>query len=610
MSSLNLLGFYRKNKKIELLESSSTHFFDSSMQVYSQAIVVPVNCYISDYKWSFSGYHQQIDGILKQALEKNIIFVTETEHHNSEFYVLMYPLLDQKSMSRTGYLLYRQNNQYFPFIYSIENNDYIVEIKGCGSPVGRFPNLHSRKQAGSFTKFHKRITGGLSFDDAQLEYNNLLKIDAQLNDFNIKPLATIKFNFLESEFGMLIRLVPSSIRASFTQNEAFDSLLNFSKKNVLRSMGKRMIQTLEEPLSLFHYNLSENNMVYVDTDSYELTDWSEGCSIHSLDTIQDFLLHVFPVFFLNDKYSNEDLMSYIAGIKDGAKCQYSNLLNNVSSLPQTFQEWLTLSQEILKVNFKTIYNRENISHYVENSIKPAFLQFGIKPQHGYDSQQLEEWVLNSFIPCFETKFELLSLFETIISKGLDDQFDLIYQYNEDALNKQVLKDVLAVDACYFSRKSHKDVVDTLNDSELKMVMPVKDIEDLYIYGLNKKDIGFYKDGVKTLLNEAKLFLEQSSLTLPSLDDIYSLRFSQVEFSLLNVLFPLYLQVVFYFEFQILCIESSCLNRGGGCKKELESLNDDLSKFKTRRDAFLLTPLTYQELLIQESDAFFNWLSLK
>ena len=56
---------------------------------------------------------------------------------------------------------------------------------------------------------------------------------------------------------------------------------------------------------------------------------------------------------------------------------------------------------------------------------------------------------------------------------------------------------------------------------------------------------------KTLLNEAKLFLEQSSLTLPSLEDIYSLRFSQVEFSLLNLLFPLYLQVVFYFEFQIL-----------------------------------------------------------
>ena len=41
-------------------------------------------------------------------------------------------------------------------------------------------------------------------------------------------------------------------------------------------MGKRMIQTLEEPLSLFHYNLSENNMVYVDKDTYELPTGLKG----------------------------------------------------------------------------------------------------------------------------------------------------------------------------------------------------------------------------------------------------------------------------------------------------------------------------------------------
>ena len=146
MTNSNLIGFYRKNKKIELLTSKSTHFFDSSMQVYSQAVIVPVNCYISDHQWKYSTYYEQIDGVLKQALDRNIIFITETEQHNSEFYVLMYPLLDQKSMSRTGYLLYKKNDVYFPFIYSIDNNDYIVEIKGCGSPVGRFPILLVNKR--------------------------------------------------------------------------------------------------------------------------------------------------------------------------------------------------------------------------------------------------------------------------------------------------------------------------------------------------------------------------------------------------------------------------------------------------------------------------------
>ena len=48
-----------------------------------------------------------------------------------------------------------------------------------------------------------------------------------------------------------------------------------------------------------HQNLSLNNMVYVDTKSFDVTDLSEIQSLFEFDSAIDYILNVFPVLFLN-----------------------------------------------------------------------------------------------------------------------------------------------------------------------------------------------------------------------------------------------------------------------------------------------------------------------
>ena len=185
--------------------------------------------------------------------------------------------------------------------------------------------------------------GGLSKEEGLHEFNTLVKKDTLFLTHNleseIKPLGVLHFNSYNYDFSLLLRLVPSSIRASFTQHPSFNQLMPQRKKTAYFHMGKRVACLLQDQPPLHHQNLALNNMVFVDQDTYDLTDWSETSTLFEEYSALDYPRCLFPVTYLAKQLPLSDAKSYVKGLTSHYSFPFS--------LPKKLTDCVTINQQLL-----------------------------------------------------------------------------------------------------------------------------------------------------------------------------------------------------------------------------------------------------------------------
>ena len=297
--------------------SDKNTFFDTTLHCHYQSLIVPLTPFTNDRDWETTDSIKHCDPTTQSLIQQRTLWITSTQE-TSPFYALMYTHAKVKEMTRTGYLLVKTKKGLQPVIVNINNKPYLFEMKGCGSPSGEFPNTHIRNQAGCYHKSHIKITGALRLKEGQTEFETLQTKEKYFQHYNleseVKALALTQFDYLKTTFSIIIRLVPSSLRASFSDHPEFDAILSNPTQPAYYHMGQRVGALLNAAQPLKHENLSINNMVYIKPNEYDLTDWSEVSPLYEFHCALDYCQSLFPIFFLNKAIKIIDLQHYIKGL--------------------------------------------------------------------------------------------------------------------------------------------------------------------------------------------------------------------------------------------------------------------------------------------------------
>lgn len=546
-----LVGFFRNENKIESIYSNQNTYYDYNLNETYIAKTVPLKCYTNSKKWELSSYASSLDSITKSLLEKNVVWMS-SQQEESIFYALMYTQKDIPEMSRTGYLLIKLNNQLQPIIATIDNADYLIEIKGLGSPVGGFPNTHFRNQAGCFNKSHVRITGGLFEKEAYNEFKYLKQKDDLFINNNIgsfvKPLGVTTFHYLDFDFGVLLRLVPSSLRASFMRHPEFDKILYSRIDKGYFHMGQCQATLLESNPPLKHQNLSLNNMVYVDKNAYDLTDWSEVQSLFSFPEMLDYILCIYPILYFNYQLSLAELNYYLKGLNSVFKHKHTPF--------KSFKDSLDTHNKVvhsLGANYyKTAY--ENGVDF--SGIKSNYLHLKDYFPDSYFSSSTKEWLEHQLLPSVKQRKEILkelllirkkipkSILTDVLNFKLNDKTADYLTPLFDSFS--LLKSLTSKDR---KIKPLKEAVNDLSSSTLVIheLLSNLDSEDIHLERINQLEI---------LENDLLACLPNLNLVQPNEYDFLIFKFRPTPINPIYLLYPFTIFIYSFLISQILLLNGS------------------------------------------------------
>ncbi len=155
------------------------------------------------------------------ALIKHIESKIAQQKENS-YFLLHQSGYFQDKIGRTGVLMVIKNKKLQPVIIKINNKEFIIEIKGCGKRGGGFGEKQYRTG-------RDIITGGVEREQAINEFQKLSELSEEDSP---KAIASILFDNNGYQQGYILRLSPSTVRASYGDNNAYpeiDSPENVSK---------------------------------------------------------------------------------------------------------------------------------------------------------------------------------------------------------------------------------------------------------------------------------------------------------------------------------------------------------------------------------------------
>ena len=420
MDKQSLVGFCQQNNRIVSLFGSEKNYFDSTLNEWYQVNVVPLQLFQNSSSWVLSKYATFLDPTTQKFLDTNHVWITH-DQCVSQFYALMASPLHDYKMSRVGILMVKLGAHFKPVIVKISGREFCIEMKGCGSPIGKFPDLHSRKQAQTFNTFHVKVTGGLLEDEGVQEFQRLSLYDSMFNAC-IKPLGVISFEYLGKHFSVLLRLVPSSIRASYTKNEIFDRL-NLTVEKQYFWMGTLQKRCLELDEPHFHTNLNLNNIVLTES-GYELTDFIELMPLFQQNDISDYQKTIFPTVFMRSFLNQNNLISFLRVF-----------IKNLGTEHISHEKLLTLNNSFL-MNLKASYYDYVSTH----GLNLAFIHQHIQSYYSYYPQSffdmpLFEWLETVFLPDCYAKRSLLLYFKECSETLPRDIVDSLISYESIQPNK-------------------------------------------------------------------------------------------------------------------------------------------------------------------------------
>jgi hypothetical protein len=587
----HLVGLYRKNKKIKSIYSTQNTYFDYNLKGQYCAQVIPLKCYTNSKSWTCSNYSNYLDSTTKSLLDKNTVWMSASEE-SSIFYALMYSPSDVLEMSRTGYLLVKLNNELIPVTVNIDNEEYLIEIKGLGSPIGGFPNTHLRNQAGCFNKAHIRITGGLFEKEAYSEFNYLAQKDTLFIEqgigSHVKPLGVTTFKFLDFDFGVLLRLTPSSLRASFMKHPEFDRILSSRISKGYYYMGKCAATLLSSRVPLKHQNLSLNNMVYVETNNYDLTDWSEVQILFCFPEMLDYISCIFPILYFNYQLSLKELNVFLKGLNNVFNTNYYSFKN--------FNQSLKTHKKILMKHSAGFYNYicENGLDFTGVILNFQQLKSYFPPE--YFSSSTQVWVSKYLIPSLVERREILNLLLDIRKRVPVDLKKDVLRFNITSATKQFLDPLFAkfpilkqLKSKKKTRKKLNEVVKEFTSSKKVLFEFLDDLDEL----VNHKQRILQ---INILLKELELIQSNSHYDYLNINDFLSFKLRPVPTNVTYLMYPYVLFIYSFLYSQIMFLESS---KQGASAKERNHINriiysyNDLIKTCSKRPESLKTYFSSQ-----------------
>ncbi len=201
--------------------------------------------------------------IIAKYVEKKIAR-TEKE---KQYRLLYYSDYHSDETGRTGVLMMVENGKAQPVIITVGNKQFVLEIKGCG------------KKGGGFGKMHRRtgrdiITGGAEREQAINEFDRLSEMT---DDDSPKAVASILFDNDGYQQGYILRLTPSTIRASYSSNEVYPVIDNPEQvSRILDIYAQELAQQVfaSNPKILDRSSHSENILLWGD-GKHTFTDFSD-----------------------------------------------------------------------------------------------------------------------------------------------------------------------------------------------------------------------------------------------------------------------------------------------------------------------------------------------
>ncbi len=128
--------------------------------------------------------------------------------------LLYYSDYRSNATGRTGVLMEVVNGEVRPVTIIIDEKEYLVELKGCGTKEGGFGGMQHRTG-------RDIITGGAEKEQAINEFNRLSE---NIGSDKPKPVGIILFDNHGYDQGYIIRLTPSTVRASYSDNETYPEI--------------------------------------------------------------------------------------------------------------------------------------------------------------------------------------------------------------------------------------------------------------------------------------------------------------------------------------------------------------------------------------------------
>ncbi len=148
-----------------------------------------------------------------KALSEHLQQVTQAASPEA-YRILYYSEYRSNDTGRTGVLVKTEDGEVKPVTVEINGKEYVVEVKGCGTKEGGFGEMHYRTG-------RDIITGGAEAEQARNEFDRLSD-----NIGTDKPLPAGSITFDNNGYaqGYIVRLTPSTVRASYSGNEVYPEI--------------------------------------------------------------------------------------------------------------------------------------------------------------------------------------------------------------------------------------------------------------------------------------------------------------------------------------------------------------------------------------------------
>ncbi len=189
-----------------------------------------------------------------------------------QYFLLQYSRVRQSNEGRTGVVMYAENGEIKPLIITVDNREYVVELKGSGIAEGGFGSLQHRVPRGDV------ISGAATKEDAIQEYSRLMEEEHNYPE-GPKIVGSILFSGDNNyDQGYIIRLTPSTVRASYSDNIAFPEMDNQENmRHVLRYYAGLLVESifLDYPKIISPSSAHPENILIWGNGKAAFTDYSD-----------------------------------------------------------------------------------------------------------------------------------------------------------------------------------------------------------------------------------------------------------------------------------------------------------------------------------------------
>ena len=216
----------------------------------------------------FASLPPEIGRIFGQA---NVFFTKQIDSADTVWYALMAVDPTEPEMARSGILFRKTSSGFQAVAVPIEGWDYILRLKGLGSPLPGVSPHHRRTGGGPVS-----YTGWMKKDEAVLELA-AHQAEKKGRAFAAGQTRRVAAVMLSGKFGYLVEFQPTNHRASWTNHPLFPPMSQPNYSTALSaSLGRQVAEHLLLRQPIFHSSPHPENMLVWGHGNSAFVDFSES----------------------------------------------------------------------------------------------------------------------------------------------------------------------------------------------------------------------------------------------------------------------------------------------------------------------------------------------